>query len=717
MRYRHKSSQHLAPATPESAFLKKQTAAWLLRLLQYELPVDDNFFNLIGWILNTPEELAARLIADIKLPSETRRKEKSALKDLRGLANARSQRLTDELETLFDDHSCLRPHIMQVIEDILHSALKSTETVVNPVAGLKRLFRLNDAALQICLYAFGIENFRVMEWYLEDQLEIGSFNAHRIFSSMLNIAPDTLREELASLRRLGILGEDPHLRLSDKLDNACLNAETKRPINLFCRPVPRTSLPLDMFRIPDEEKNHVLGLLGTGGSDPVHILLYGVPGSGKTSFAASLIKALGARAWSVTNLVDDNERDRRVSLCATLALAERHEGSIVVVDEAERMLDTDWERRESSAKAWLNDLLERRGLRIIWITNHVQHLDHAVRRRFTYSIHFAEPGIAEAEQMWTLVARREKVLKKFPADTVHHLASTYPVPVATMQMAIRQAKSAAAPEDFLPCVERVLRAQVVLRNDGEPMRKKRTAPANYDPAAICTTLPVDDIVRKIKNLSTQTGQLPECMGNMLFYGPPGTGKTAFGRYLADRLGLECRFVRASDLLNMYVGGTEQLIRRAFETAEKNRELLLIDEADSFVSARKGAAHSWEVSMVNEFLTCLETFRGICVCTTNFRQLLDEASMRRFPQKVEFAYAGPGQIRALYSGILAPLAQEPVDDALIVELTRQKRLAPGDFLAVRGQFFLADPQDVRHEDMIRALLREQKLKLEEKNIGF
>lgn len=717
MRYRHKPALQITPTTPESLFLKKQTASWLLRLLQFELPIDDNFFNLAGWLSGTPEDLARRLQEGIKLPAGARGKEKEALKHLRELSSTPSHRMADALETLFDDYAVLRPQIMQVIENLLHAMVETRDRTTNPIGGLKKLFRLNEASLQICLFAFGIENFRALEWYLEDQLELGSYNAHRLFSSMLNLTPEALRGELASLRRLGIIEGDTHLRLNDKLGNAVLNSEDKKPINIFCRPMPRAALPLELFRMPEEDKDHILKLLAHKGGAPMHILLYGAPGSGKTSFAASLVKTLGARAWSVNNLVDDDEADRRVSLCATLTLAERHEGSIVVVDEAERILDTDWDRRGSSAKAWLNDLLERKGLRVIWITNHVGHLDEAVKRRFTYSLHFDEPGIPEARQLWELVARKEKVLKKLSPETIRHLATSYPVPVATMELAIRQARALAPGKGFLEYIERVLKSQIVLRNNGEAMSEKRIAPVTYDPDAVCSVMPLEEIVDKMKKYAANIGPKTAGMGNILIYGPPGTGKTAFGHYLAERLGMECSIKLASDLLNMFVGGTEKNIRNAFDQAAKNRELLLIDEADSFISARAGAEHSWEVTQVNEFLTNLQNFQGICVCTTNFRNVLDIAAMRRFYLKVEFGYAKARQIGALYRKILAPLSLEEIDEAMLEELMRQKCLTPGDFLAVRGQFFLEDAKDVRQEDLFRALLREQKLKLERGSLGF
>ena len=150
----------------------------------------------------------------------------------------------------------------------------------------------------------------------------------------------------------------------------------------------------------------------------------------------------------------------------------------------------------------------------------------------------------------------------------------------------------------------------------------------------------------MRNTSGQK-ELPPGCGAMLFYGPPGTGKSALAHHIARMLNRECLVRRASDLLNMYVGESEKNIARTFAEAERSGALLLIDEADSFIFSRDTALHNWEHTLVNEFLTSLERFRGLCVCTTNRRESMDAAAMRRFSFKVAFTHAGSAQCQALY----------------------------------------------------------------------
>jgi transitional endoplasmic reticulum ATPase len=122
---------------------------------------------------------------------------------------------------------------------------------------------------------------------------------------------------------------------------------------------------------------------------------------------------------------------------------------------------------------------------------------------------------------------------------------------------------------------------------------------------------------------------------MLFSGVAGSGKSEYAKYIAEQLGVPLMVYRASDLLNPYVGQTEANTSEMFRKASTERGVLLVDEADSFLGSRKTAMQRFEIGMVNEMLTQLESYDGICVFTTNLKANLDEAVLRRFDLKVEF----------------------------------------------------------------------------------
>ncbi|MCL1985346.1 MAG: ATP-binding protein, partial [Betaproteobacteria bacterium] len=161
----------------------------------------------------------------------------------------------------------------------------------------------------------------------------------------------------------------------------------------------------------------------------------------------------------------------------------------------------------------------------------------------------------------------------------------------------------------------------------------------------------------------------------------------------------------------------------FARAEDDGAVLVIDEADSFIYSRDRAQHSWESTLVNEFLTALEECRGFCICTTNRRDTMDAAAMRRFSAKIAFSYARPEQLAALYDKLLAPLCNTALPPDLRRELLALPHLTPGDFQVVRAQCagrFGKAAADISHERLVAALRKEQALKLREEEgvrMGF
>ena len=173
-------------------------------------------------------------------------------------------------------------------------------------------------------------------------------------------------------------------------------------------------------------------------------------------------------------------------------------------------------------------------------------------------------------------------------------------------------------------------------------------------------------------------------GRLCLFGPPGTGKTAYGRWLAEQMGVPLIVKRASDLMSKWVGENEKNIARAFRQAEQEGALLMIDEVDSFLQDRRGARSSWEVTQVNEMLTQMESFSGVFIASTNLMDGLDPAALRRFDLKVNFGYLRPAQSAALlgrYCSALSLLTPEPQD---FLRLHALQNLTPGDFSAVARQ---------------------------------
>lgn len=132
---------------------------------------------------------------------------------------------------------------------------------------------------------------------------------------------------------------------------------------------------------------------------------------------------------------------------------------------------------------------------------------------------------------------------------------------------------------------------------------ERLLPAFYSPAWINADQPLDGLVDGLRS---------HAQARLCFYGPPGTGKTAFGHWLAQELGKTLMVKRVSDLVSPYVGTTEQNLAQAFDRAQQEDAVLLLDEVDSFLQDRRKARQSWEVTAVNEMLTQMESYRGLFI---------------------------------------------------------------------------------------------------------
>jgi hypothetical protein len=190
--------------------------------------------------------------------------------------------------------------------------------------------------------------------------------------------------------------------------------------------------------------------------------------------------------------------------------------------------------------------------------------------------------------------------------------------------------------------------------------------------------------------------------NILLYGEAGTGKTEFAKFVARKTNRRLIIKRASDLLSCWIGETEKNIREAFIEAQKEKAILFIDEADSFLGCREYATHSWEISGVNEMLGNMETFRGILICATNFKKVVDNAAIRRFNIKLEFDYLTREGIIKFYNLFFKDINQTPLSNCQMERLYNLRCIAPGDFKIVYQKFILFDKNEITHYRLIESL---------------
>ncbi len=154
--------------------------------------------------------------------------------------------------------------------------------------------------------------------------------------------------------------------------------------------------------------------------------------------------------------------------------------------------------------------------------------------------------------------------------------------------------------------------------------------------------------RKVLNRLKEWGVVDRKRGletRIIFYGAPGTGKTMTALSLAKSLKKSVLNFDCSKILSQYVGESEKNVRKIFDTyydlsqKTKSSPVLLLNEADQFLSSRTSATHSSADKMHNQmqniFLEQIENFKGMLIATTNLLDSIDPAFSRRFDYKIEF----------------------------------------------------------------------------------
>lgn len=412
----------------------------------------------------------------------------------------------------------------------------------------------------------------------------------------------------------------------------------------------------------------------------INILIYGPPGTGKTEMVRALAQSAGLTLYEIPT--DDERGKPRPGKqrfdCFRLAqsLLGDTPSNALLFDEVEDVfceprLSMNDKGNSSGVKGWINGMLESNPVPTFWITNHLQSMDRAYRRRFDLVLHVDVPPKSVRQHILSEHTRDLDLSPHWRSNAASHAALT----PAIIERAVRVSKVVCASGADLPA-ETVLTQ--VMNNTLNALGAGRLhvdRSDNFGEYRLDLLNTDCNMVQLLEGLA-RTGE-----GRLCLYGPPGTGKTAFGRHIAEALSKPLLVKRASDILSPYVGMAEKHIAAMFREADLDCAVLLLDEADSLLQDRRGAERSWEVTQVNEMLTQMENFHGIFIASTNLMDSLDEAAMRRFDVKVRFDYLSKAQAQEMLERLASKL-----EIILTAESDERQRIArlsltPGDFAAV------------------------------------
>ncbi|HSL77568.1 MAG TPA: ATP-binding protein, partial [Candidatus Limnocylindrales bacterium] len=177
----------------------------------------------------------------------------------------------------------------------------------------------------------------------------------------------------------------------------------------------------------------------------------------------------------------------------------------------------------------------------------------------------------------------------------------------------------------------------------------------------------------------------------LFVGASGTGKTLAAEVLANELRLDLYRIDLSQVVNKYIGETEKNLRRVFDAAEDGGAILLFDEADALFGKRsevKDSHDRYANIEVGYLLQRMEAYRGLAILTTNLKEGIDAAFLRRIRFTVHFPFPDPAARADIWRRAFPPSAPtEGIDPDRLARLN-----VPGGNIrniALNAAFLAAD----------------------------
>lgn len=560
----------------------------------------------------------------------------------------------------FSDEAMVAEFITPYLLEHFH-ALKPKAFVRRNLKLLQECFGLSEIETNI-LYIIGL--FDKMNRYYDDKLDYLEFCL--LLASVLQTSPTKIQKLLMAdmpLRKFDFI-DDRHksgeFELESFTERLMQEPFSKQEMmKRIARIYPKSTLEIADFSYMKSDLDMLLNYCKNAKNPSV--FLYGKPGVGKNEIAALIAKELNRELWEIHNIDTQGimREDRLEQFIRAQAML-KADKSVILLDECEEFFPSLSPKynEDKPSKNTLNKMLESVKIPSIFLSNSAN-IDPAFLRRFDIVLEIHAPPkekkqamiekalksqrirldsriisqICESSLSQGVLLQACKVAKTLAKHKLYSLKNCEKTPKSTA------ANSRIITQSLIQVLNEHLKLQ------GQKLiatSKPKSLP--YNMSLIHASVDMKALCERIKSVcgakdanvdSSSSGQDSTQGVRILAYGMAGSGKSEFAKALAKELDKPIILKKASDLLSMWVGGSEKNIAKAFREAEQRGAILVLDEVDSFLQDRSGASRSWEVSQVNEMLTQMESFAGIFIATTNFMDNLDRASIRRFDMKIEF----------------------------------------------------------------------------------
>ena len=571
--------------------------------------------------------------------------------------------------------------------------------LANNIAQLAEIIELSDVERELLIFTIFLQNNFLLnnacDWLGS---ELNPLRFYRNLSVLLAIPENEVKAALSSeavLIQTGLIKIDRSYKncLSSKLEplstefSVRLLSDIGSPIDwlrdmILVSPPPQ--LTLSNYSHLKKDLDLLLPYLERCVRDRkkgVNIFIYGTPGTGKTQLTRLLAQHLNRPIYEVSCEDSDGDSVNGEQRLCTIRAAQyflKNTTSLLLFDEVEDVFGNNHfsqgRFQAQTRKAWVNHLLEENAVPTFWLCNDIDNVDSAFIRRFDWVLEMPIPPRKE----------RENIIRHHCSDlldesAIKNLATCEDLAPAVLTRAMGVMNT--LKEDFSPSIlseglhQLMNNTLVAQGHRGIFNHNANALPACYDPDLINCDADLSFIAQGLKEYGS---------ARMCLFGQPGTGKSAYARWLAEFLNKPLHVKRGADLLSMWVGGTEKNISNIFREAQQEKAVLLIDEVDSFLQDRDRSQHSWEITAVNEMLTCMESYDGVFIASTNRLDDLDAASLRRFDLKVKFDALKPEQAWLLLQRYCQMLGIASPNESVKSRLKQLDMLTPGDFSVLARQ---------------------------------
>ena len=396
---------------------------------------------------------------------------------------------------------------------------------------------------------------------------------------------------------------------------------------------------------------------------PKGVLLFGVPGTGKTLLAKAVANESNAHFISISGpeIMSKFYGDSEARVREIFKEAKANSPSIIFIDEVDSIapkrdeVSGEVERRVVSQLLSIMDGLEARGkVIVIAATNRPNALDPALRRpgRFDREIEIRIPDKKGRHDILLIHTRNMPLaedvnLKKIAAKSHGYVGADleYLCKEAAMKCLRRLLPEINLVDEKISA--KVLEKLVVNNEDYQNALHEVTPSGMREVFIESPDVSWDDVggLQNVKHELQEAVEWPlkypmlyTNMGHriphgILLYGPSGTGKTMLAKAIATESESNFISVKGPELISKWIGESERGIREIFRRARQASPcVIFFDEIDSIASVRGFSGETTGTErIVSQLLTemdGMESLYGVVVlAATNRADMLDPALLR------------------------------------------------------------------------------------------